>query len=551
MLTVGVHIEDYGLWAVLLKTGKQGRVESGDRCFFPLSLEDLDEEQKKLRLASKIKELAEKYPPKHHHFVFSIPQRFITVHDLSFPFKEKFRISRTLPFEISNRLPLSLDEVAYSSKIAFQNKNSSQVLVFIADKKWIRSFIKFLSESGIEPFILTPKSSALINLFEDITKTAPLLQEKVLADELKIFLSYRRSMALILSKQRVIGAYDLDWGIESCVKDISEKYIRPMDQALDYFRQNAFLIKEESEQLSHLAPLSKIMKKSFSSLSQKLRLLKIHLQGMGHSSIKNIEIFGPGADIQNLTYHLQMLFKIPVQKMEKLSPFPTLPLEFLPALGAALEGLKRPKNPPVNFLLKSKSNEMIQISQKRRKTLAKAAFILGLFVSYTLVRDWRSSHLEEEISRSFSSQARKTAKLTTRNISVKNVKKFLKEKENLKEKDRLFTNMGRIMPSVFDQLNWVTQSIEDPDGWGLELLEMDISESNMTLSGFINPDHFNQLKDNLKSKAKGSRIQDQSNKKNPKKQTVPPAPPPEAGGGEPKTEGKEPVFFHFTFKMRA
>lgn len=515
MLNIGIQIEEYGIYAVLLKSAKEGRPELVDYTFLPLSLDHLSKEQKKNELSLKLKELSKKYPPHHHHFIFSIPQQHITVHDLRFPFKEKFRINQALPYEIANLLPLSLDKIVYSSKISFQNKNFSQILTFIADKKWVHDFLEPLHHAGIQPFILTPESSALINLFEDWSVSPPQINdiESLQADKLKIFLSYQNSSALILSKNRIIQSYDLNWGIQHCVKDISAKYRRSMDQALDYFHKNAFLKKEDSH-LSHFAPLSKIIHRSFSDLSHQIRLLIIHLQSLGYGSMNEIIIFGPGSHIQNLTYHLFNIFKAPVKKLEQHELF-SIPTEYLPALGAAIEGFKKPRNPPINLIqhFKSSSEEMIKISKQRQNLIKSSALIFILFLSYAMTRDWRSSYLENHINKIFSTQSRKIAKLGTRDISIENVEKFLKNKDKVQKKYTLFKNLSQYTPSPLKNLNLIIQSLDDPDLWELELSEVEINGPQVILSGFIHPNHLNAFKTNLQSIALNQKINDDSKEK--------------------------------------
>ena len=511
MLVLGVSIEESSVYTVLMKPVQKGDPQLVEYRRYPLSLDHEAEEQKKLELSSVLKKLCRQYPPQYHHYIFTIPQKKITIHDLKFPFREKFRINKALPYEISHQLPLSLDQIIYSSKISFQSKDDSHILTFITEKKWIHDFLNFLKSEKIQPFILTPKSIALANLFED-WKSAPLqLETKAEVDQIKIFLGYQNSIALLLSQNRVIYIYDIHWGIKSCVQDIAKKYRRTMDQALDYFYKNAFIKKENSPDLSHFVPLSKIINRSFSSLTKHLRLLLIHLESSGFSSIKEVALFGPGSQIQNLTYHLFNIFKIPVKRIEQ---YDSLPIEYLPALGSAFEGFKRPKNPSVNFIqnFKSSSEEMIKISNQRKRFLKTAGLIFAFFLSYSMVRNWYSARLEERTSRSFSMHSRKIAKLGTRDISVKNVRNFLNAKNRIQKKYKLLQDLPHIS-TVMENLNLISQSLSQPDIWKLELTQLDIDGAHVILSGFIHPDYLKTLKTNLQSIAVNNKIKDDSKNK--------------------------------------
>ena len=375
MNTVGVHIESFGIYAVVL-CSTSGQITVLDKIFLPLSLEG-DLSQRQIEQSAKLKLLIKKYPLSKHHFVFS--HKNTSVHDLKFPFKEKFKINKSLRYEIEELLPFHIENTVYSYKICYFHSNFSHVLSFVSSKKEIQERIQFLKTiGGMSPHLLIPESVALSNLFENWKSSPPHWEySKMSADQIQLYLSYDNSFAVIRSNHRMIQVYDIHWSLKSCIQEISEKYKRSMDQAFSYFCENAFITTEEKK---YFVPLLKIMNRSIQSLSHQLQLLLVHLKGEGHASIKEIQISGLGSQIQNLPSHLFQIFKIPFHTVKNHDTL-NVPPEYLSALGTAIEGLKKPKNPPVDWMrhFRSSSKAMVQMSQKKRKRLQAIAVACVLF----------------------------------------------------------------------------------------------------------------------------------------------------------------------------
>ena len=511
MQVLGVHITPYSLYAVSLRTADTNPIVL-DQISLPLSLE-LNEEQKKAELVLKLKELCQKYPQ--HYFVFTVPQTQVSIHDLKFPFTEKFKINKALPFEIEDKIPFS--DMVHSSKICYRSHIGSSVLSFVSSKTWMREFLELIQSANIQTSMLIPESAALSNLFEDWKSSPPQLSPPVLGTQLKLYLSYNQSIALTLSDDhRILLIHNLNWGFQSCVQDISAKYRRDMNQALNYFFENAILTHED---MASVVPLSKIIKNSFNSLSHHLRLLLIYLKGSGHSAIKDITLLGPGSLIQNLSYHLYSVLKIPVHKMEEDEKF-QVPPEYLVSLGTAFEAFKKPKNPPIN-LMPHIQEERIQITKQKSALLKAIAVLVLVFFTYIGVRNWRVEELTLQMNQIFSNYARRAAGLKTRSISIRNVEKFLKRKKQNNEINKNFKSLHQL-PSVLDTLKQFSFSFDAFQSWDMEISQLEIKDRKIDIQGAIDKNHLESLMQHLKTIAAGGKVQKKKIiAETPKKEFIP------------------------------
>ena len=499
MQVLGVHITPYHIYAVSLRTADVQPIIMGQTSL-PLSLE-LNEEQRKAELILKLKELVSKYPQ--HHFVFTVPQTQVSIHDLKFPFTEKFKINKALPFEIEDKIPFS--DMVYSSKICYRSDTGSSVLSFVSSKLWMTEFLELIESTGIRTSMLIPESSALSNLFEDWKSSPPKLSPPVSGTQLKLYLSYNQSIALVLSPDnRVLFIHNLNWGFQSCIQAISAKYRRDMNQALNYFFENAILTHDD---MSSVVPLSKIIKESFASLSHHMRLLLIYLKGAGHSSIKDITLLGPGAMIQNLSYHLYEAVKVPVHKMEDEEKFSIPSPEYLISLGTAFEAFKKPKNPPIN-LMPHMQEERIKITKHKLTLLKAIAASVIFFFAYIGVRNWKASELTLEMNQIFSNYARRVAGLKTRSISIQNLEKFLKRKKQNNDTNKAFKSLNQI-PSVLDTLKQFSFSLDTSKSWNMEISQIEIKDRQVDIQGTIAEKHFGALIQLLKTLTPDGKVEQQ------------------------------------------
>lgn len=496
MQVLGVHITPYSVYAVSLQTA-DSHPAAGDYTSLPLSLE-LNSQERKAELILKLKELSAKYPQ--HYFVFTVPQTQVSIHDLKFPFTEKFKINKALPFEIEDKIPFS--DMVYSSKICYRSHKESSVLSFVSSKSWMQEFLELIQSAGLQTSMLVPESSALSNLFEDWKSSPPQLSPPISGTQLKLYLSYNQSIALLLSADcRTLLIHNLNWGFQSCVQNISAKYRRDMNQALNYFFENAVLTHED---MDSVVPLSKIIKNSFSSLSHHLRLLFIYLKGAGHSSIKEITLLGPGAAIQNLSYHLYSALKIPVHKMEEDKKF-TVPSEYLVSLGTAFEAFKKPKNPPIN-LMPHIQEERIKITKQKLTLLKTITAAVIVFFAYISIRNWKAEELTLQMNQIFSNYARRVAGLKTRSISITNVEKFLKRKKQNNQTHKAFKSLNQ-MPSVLETLKQFSFSFTTSSPWNMEITLFELKNRRLDIQGTIEKKHFKSLVQHLKTLADGGKIQ--------------------------------------------
>jgi len=84
----------------------------------------------------------------------TLPGGLATQRMLALPFKDKKKLSMTVPFEIESLVPFGLDDVIVDYQILTREKSGSTVMAALVQKADLEKHLGLLSEAGIDPKIV-------------------------------------------------------------------------------------------------------------------------------------------------------------------------------------------------------------------------------------------------------------------------------------------------------------------------------------------------------------------------------------------------------------
>ncbi len=103
--------------------------------------------------------------------ISSIPGRFFTQRVVQFPFSDRKRIEKALPFELEDTIPFDLDDVIVDHIVLGPGRNGkaegpkeAQVLGIMLPKEVLRKHLVLLASGGIDPHIVVPSYAGLDSL---------------------------------------------------------------------------------------------------------------------------------------------------------------------------------------------------------------------------------------------------------------------------------------------------------------------------------------------------------------------------------------------------
>ncbi len=519
MIFVGVDIGSCAVKAVAIKrTGKTFNIIQTH--FFPIKADE-NEEQKRLLKLSYLKTLSDLYPSREARYIFCLPQKEVSTEAIHFPFKERYKILKSLPYEMEEKLSLfDYDTLISDVKVSPSSKGKNHVLVFSTFKENIANLLNEIRSIGIEPFILTCEASAISNLFEtkpENTKNQQDREENHLDNQkesahtedchLYLKVGHSHTTAMIFAQNQLKNVYNFEWGVSSCIRKIATKYEIPFMKAMEQFCEKAFVLTHTRGYTGSQIEFSKIIQESFEHLIDKLRLLLLQMDGDKIYKCKKIFLCGGGTQIRNLQTLLSTHLNIPVSRVEHPPNFSKWNLRnndenqnnLITALGAAMEGLKKSKRPAINFLKEEFASQFNPFSV----TLAqwKEPFLLGvsaliLLSFYAGFRNHQSEKLSDKTNKVFQKKSIQMTKLEPKQINTQRVQKFIDSKKRLTKQAQLTEKLSRI-PSALDQIKELSIAIKKQESWNLEIQELIINGNKVEIQGEIAAVHVKDLENNL------------------------------------------------------
>ncbi len=437
-------------------------------------------------------------------FCYGIPQSFVTSFLVEFPFKEKFKILKTLPYEIEDKSPFRSNKVFFDARICqIKDKNKSSALCFVTPEEHVQSFIEKSQSLEKSAYLLSCEGSALANLLEFWGR--PLSQPQN-TGSLYIYLGVHNSQWFFYKNGHLQNVSVLDWSAKPIIKEMEKLYKLSEKKAWEEFFKKSFILTSNKNWTKEQVFFSNLIKKHIQLLIPQLDLLKLSLGAEQGLSISSAVLFGPGSAIKNLTAFLTAQVPVRFSRLQNLPDFPDFNLESHPssciALGLALEGLKRSPYSGLNFL-RSVKRESFSFYPKKWKKLA-LVFGLCFFVwtLYSFVRMRESSKILDKVKVAFVAYGKKIARLPESQVHEESVKSFLKKRMTETESERAVRQRLK-QPQPMDYLQKITQKLGSAEPWGLSIHYLKIDGPSAEIRGQVNRSSLEKFKSHIQNLAKG------------------------------------------------
>ncbi|MCZ0932042.1 MAG: hypothetical protein OXJ52_02700 [Oligoflexia bacterium] len=503
MVSIGFYISKDSLsLAELSFSSQKPEILSVKSFFFKNSQ---SEEEKQALLSKEAERIENQYKGKSIRLCYGLSQSAVSSFFVEFPFKEKFKILKTLPFEIEDKTPFQLDKSLFDARICrTRDGNKSAVLVFVTPEENVKEFVNFTKPLKRNIHLLSCSSSALANLLENWN--VPLSQAQNLnSGEAYIYLGLENSLVLLYKDGFLNHVSVLEWGCRGIIEEMAKAYKLSMAKAYDEFFAKAFILTQVKGFTKEQKFFSNLIKKQIQFLIPELKLLKMSLEIKQNQTFSKAVVFGQGAMIKNLSAVLTEELDLPVSKLKSFAPFPNFDLQEQPladmALGLALEGLKKSPYTGLNFLQSTKKTALSLYPKKWKKTALVFIFCFVVFSVYAFVRQFESSAVLSKMEEVFSDYGKKIAYLRESAIHVESIEDFLAMEKEKKEDEEIVREQLNLEQPM-DRLEQIVQKIGSAEDWGLSLHYLKISGQKVEMRGAINSSALERFKALLQSLSK-------------------------------------------------
>ena len=500
--SIGIHIQEHSI--NIAEVSLKGTLNNTH--IIPLEPYDT-KEQKYIQIAQKLKALAKEHKKEAVRFCFALSQNQVSHFKSQFPFREKFKLTKTLPFEIEDQSPFQPDQVFFDSRVSLTSReNKYSVLCFLTPRKRVQEYSEMIKNSRISPWLLSAEGAALATLLEGLN---PLPENA--GSAVYIYLGWRESLALFFHEGNLETLSHIPWGFQPVVEAMKKTYKLNTEDAKKQFAEKAFILMEQKGFTKEQVFFSSLVKKEVSYLTEKLRLLRLSMETETELKFQQVFLMGPGAVIKNLPAFLSRTFPIPFLRLKTLPQFPNWDLSsysrqaLLIPLGLALEGLRRPPYSGLN-LMSSMNERKIRIFQKKwKKTLTALGIAFAVVTGYALIKNRESRYLADHINSVFMTYGEKIALLRSSKIHEETVEDFLTKKEMERNNKKLLQEqLSKTTP--LDHLKTLTDILKPPTEWELKITGLKITGRAVDIQGKINPSFYETFKSRLQTLAENNSL---------------------------------------------
>lgn len=523
MISVGVDIGTYSIKiAELESTARSYSVRRVLEIPFSQNLN----QDRKIETIDALRNLFSKYDLHNTQFIFSIPEEHVSTRLRQFSFRERYKILKTVPFELEEDIPFSQEDAVFEAKLSRFVGKSTDVLAMAVPKDRIREILGLANDCGVQPAIISVETLALSNQFER-WMDAP-IETVALAEEtpaprpgrVVLDLGHHTTKVLIYLEGALVSVRSIDWGMLNLAQAIAQKYGLNALQAMRELQSKGFILLDKTTATKDQVAFSNVVETSLSDLVRMLQLKLLEVQAEFRLEFTSGEMVGGGSQLRNLGAFLTQKLEFPFNRFKQFEHHPSAVSEVTPALeavtatavGLAIEGLKRPKNPAQNFLrgeFEQQSQTFEAIWEKWAFTAKVLASVFVIFFVYAILRDSAALQMSETSIDTLKSQATAITGRKGRDASPSKIREFIKQ-SNREAKNRKQAERVAKLNSALDVLTALSQALPAGTGSGkvdFEVRRLTIDNERADLLGAVkNPADLARIEQALRTLAIGGKL---------------------------------------------
>ena len=460
MKAIGIDIGKNGA-ALVEVAADRGGFEVLRAEFYPLNPNDADNWE--LDLLQGLKFFKDNFDLENKVVVAGMPQMLVSTRNLSFPFSRRLDILRSLPFELDEELPFGSEDAYFDAKTVAQNASETSVLAFATPQKEVQDLVDLLARVQIDPDLISTEGVAFANLLEDwqngsFLQSAPEGIPNPLT--MRLYIRHDHTLVTLFQQRQMVWARSISWGERNLILELMKNFNYPYEQAASLIPDQMRLLMMMAGASAQDIRLSGVIEKCLHEFSQQIRMTMIDCQDRFQSPIGFAQLYGSISRIENINAHLTKSVGIPfnseamigdvlhprqVQAVNHLAE--QLPI----AIGLALEGLKRPKNPAINL----RQGDSVKRNQFWEKTWSKwghaltlVAIAYVLYTGYGFVREQIAVNLDDVTYQELQKHAGTIANLKGAQATPERIERYILQEQEKVKNAKIFSKVQDIEPSM-------------------------------------------------------------------------------------------------------
>lgn len=494
MKSIGIDIAVNGATIVEVSSDRNGfEILRGD--YFVL--DPNDQSNWEIDLLQGLKRFTEQFDMNANTVCVGLNQDLISTRNLNFPFTRRMDIHKNLLFELDEELPFSSDESYYDFKTVSLAQGSTSILAFATPQDEVHQLLTLLERVGIDPDYISVEGSAFANLFEDwnngsFLTSAPETIPSPL--HMRIFFRHNSTLVTLMHDRQMVWTRSISWGERNLILNLMKSFNYPYDQAASLIPEHTQLLLTLADAEPGAAKMSGVVEQSLNEVLRQIRLMTIDIQDKFPNGIGSATVLGPIGQIENINAYFTKALGITCnpesltvdvfnpRQIEVVSHFID---KAAVAIGYALEGLKRPRNPGLNL----RQGESAKRNQFWEKTWSKWGHAITLaaiaYVCYTIYGFARESiavNLDDVAYTELQRHAGTIAGLRGAQASPDRIERYLREEEEKAKNAKLFEKVQDIEPAM-RIVNLISSEVPSNKLNSYEIRRVDVKNSQIIIEG--------------------------------------------------------------------
>lgn len=497
----------------------------------------------KIQILDVLRKIASHYDPSSTRFSVAVSHDNVAVRHRVFPFREKQKIIKSLPFELEDDVPFDPSNAIFDAKILRYRDKTSELLAAVCPQERVKEVLTLVQDAGIDPDVITTDGFALTNIFTNwddgppdadaLTSPSELVQLQGVdseivkpAADLYIHMGHNKCLVILLQGATVLEIRSINFGGMQIVSRIQKTYDIGYAEALKGLNEKGFVLTKADGASQDQIIFAKAISTGLDKFIIDIRKTVLEVQSQFDVAVNQIHVMGGLSSLVNLApymtqklgvvtnlfNHLAVGFKSNVDETSELRKNSAV------AIGIAIEGLKRPSNPPLNFRrgeLAKEGRSLKQFWHRWNTTVYYASAFFGVLLVYAILKSQFASNMEVQ-SRTAVRKIAESPEIGIKGDST-TVKKYIRDKKKENEDSKKLSHL-QFINSPIDIIAHISRTVPSKKDITLDIRHFNIEYETVTLEGEVSQRvHVDQIKRDLKKIARGGKVDDKPSR-------LPPAP---------------------------
>lgn len=449
--------------------------------------------------------LAKGYDPAGTKFVLGMRQDKVSVRHKVFPFSDRLKIHKSLPFELEDDLPFSSETAIFDAKVVRTIGASAEVLACATPKNRITELIERFGEIGFQISIISSEGLALANCYENWFEAPPASPPEKMQIEgvqspernVQVLISIGHSRTLInaIENGRLVGVRSILWGGKMVAEAIARRYEIPFVEALKEMQTKAFILPNREGASYDQIVFSDTIAAQFKDLSRDLKISILELKSELNAQVESVQLTGGCSQVLNLQAYLTQMLEAPVNRVQLLDHFSVANFDKSPrtdamigvALGLAIEGLKKPRNPAIQFMRGEFARQSTRLKQIWDTWGVTVKFMIAFYIAFfafSWIREGLSTELVVRTGDTLKKQGQTVAKLSKKQANEAGIHKYIKDQKSRAHVLKTISGLSH-MNSAMDILKKVSDGVPAKNAVNLNVKKFSVHENVVTIEGTV------------------------------------------------------------------